>query len=137
MNNWYSTRFKAYRLFLLVALVVAFCMGTPASAQVTTSSILGSITDTAGAAIQNAAISVRDVDRNLTKKANSNELGIYRIDFLSPGNYTVSVSAPGFKTSVHSGIGLSAGVPAVGAVASNPARAPFVGKFDEVVVPAT
>jgi len=112
MNNWHSTRFKVYRLFLLLVLVVAFCMGNPVSAQVTTSSILGSITDTAGAAIQSAAISVRDVDRNLTKKVNSNELGIYRVDFLAPGNYTVSVSAPGFKTSVHSGISLSAGVPA-------------------------
>jgi len=112
MNNWHSTRFKVYRLFLLVALVVAFCMGNPVSAQVTTSSILGTITDSAGAAIQNAAISVKDVDRNLAKTVNSNEGGLYRVDFLLPGSYAVTVSAAGFKTSVHNGIILSAGVPA-------------------------
>jgi len=112
MNNWNLTRFKAYRLFLLLVVVVAFCMGNPVSAQVTTSSILGTITDTAGAVIQHAAISVTDVDRNLTKKVSSNEQGIYRVDFLQPGNYAISVSAAGFKTSVQNGISLSAGVPA-------------------------
>jgi hypothetical protein len=112
MNNWHSTIFRVYRLFLLVAIVVASCMGNPVWAQVTTSSILGSVTDTAGAVIPNAAISVRDVDRNLTKKVNSNEQGAYRVDFLLPGNYVVSVSAENFKTSVQNGISLSAGVPA-------------------------
>ena len=112
MNNWHSTKFKVYRLFLLLALVVGSWTGSPLSAQVTTSSILGSITDTGGAVIPNAAVSVRDVDRNLTKKVNSNEQGAYRVDFLLPGNYAVSVSAENFKTSVQNGISLSAGVPA-------------------------
>lgn len=112
MNNWHSTSFKVYRLFLLIALVIASTMGNSASAQVTTSSILGSITDATGAAIQNASITVKDIDRNLTKTAKSNEQGFYRVDFLVAGNYTVSVSAVGFKTTVQSGISLSAGVPA-------------------------
>jgi hypothetical protein len=87
-------------------------MGNPVCAQVTTSSIFGSVTDTAGAAIPNADVLVKDVDRNLTKTAKSNELGTYRVDFLLPGNYTVTVSVPGFKAFVHNGISLSAGVPA-------------------------
>jgi len=112
MKNWQSTSFRVHHLFLLVALVVATSMGNSASAQVTTSSIVGSITDATGAAVQHAVISVKDVDRNLTKTASSNEQGFYRVDFLLPGNYTVSVSATGFKTSVQNGISLSAGVPA-------------------------
>jgi hypothetical protein len=87
-------------------------MGNPVWAQVTTSSIIGSVTDTAGAALPNADVLVKDVDRNLTKTIKSNELGTYRVDFLLPGNYSVTVSVAGFKSAVRNGISLSAGVPA-------------------------
>ena len=80
-------------------------------AQVTTSSILGTVTDNSGAAIPNADISVRDVDRNLEKTAKSNDQGAYRLDFLLPGDYRVSISAPNFKTHIQNRISLNAGVP--------------------------
>jgi hypothetical protein len=112
MNNWHSTNFKVYRWFLLLALVVVCSTGSPLSAQVTTSSILGSVTDTSGAAIPNVDILVKDVDRNLTKTVKSNEQGAYRVDFLVSGNYSVTVSVAGFKSTVRNGISLSAGVPA-------------------------
>lgn len=93
----------------LLALLFSGCHW--ALAQVTTSSILGTVTDNGGAVIPNARISVTDVDRNLKKITTSNEVGNYRVDFLLTGNYSISVSGPGFKTYIQNGIALNAGVP--------------------------
>lgn len=97
--------------FVAIFLALLFSGGHWGMAQVTTSSILGTVTDNGGAVIANAKISVTDVDRNLTKTTTANEVGNYRVDFLITGNYSISVSAPGFKTYVQNGIALNAGVP--------------------------
>ena len=102
--------FRTHLLYTVLAVLISG--GLSMQAQVTTSSILGSVTDNSGAAIPNAEISVRDVDRNLEKTARSNDQGAYRLDFLLPGNYRVAVSAPNFKTQIQNRISLNAGVPA-------------------------
>lgn len=104
-----KTRFRKY--ILLILCLAVSVLANSASAQVTTSSILGVVTDPTGGAIPNAEVSVRDVDRNLTKTVTTNGSGEYRVDFLLTGNYTVSVSMTGFKTYVQNGITLNAGVP--------------------------
>ncbi len=100
------------RMFLAIALVELTFASHSGLAQVTTSSILGTVTDPSGAAIPGATVTVKDVDRNQTKTAVSNGQGTYRIDFLLTSSYRLSVSATGFKTYVQNGISLSAGVPA-------------------------
>ncbi len=111
MQNKQLMRLICTQLFLVVTLAVFLVVGSPAWAQVTTSSIVGTVTDQTGAAVQSANIAVRDVERNLTKTVTSNESGGYRVDFLLAGNYSVSVSAPGFKSYVQGGIALNVGVP--------------------------
>jgi hypothetical protein len=111
MQQKQRRRFIWNPLFLVVALAVFILAGTSAWSQVTTSSIVGSVTDATGAAVQSASISVKDVDRNLTKTVTANETGGYRVDFLLAGNYSATVSAPGFKTFVRNGITLNVGVP--------------------------
>ena len=97
----------------LVAFLLAllFSGSQCVQAQVTTGSILGTVSDQSGAVIPNAKVSVTDVDRGITKTVTTNSTGAYRIDFLLTGNYKVSVSAPGFKTYVQNGVTLNAGVP--------------------------
>ena len=97
----------------LVAFLLAFLFSGSqcVQAQVTTGSILGTVSDQSGAVIPNAKVSVTDVDRGITKTVTTNSTGAYRIDFLLTGNYKVSVSAPGFKTYVQNGVTLNAGVP--------------------------
>jgi hypothetical protein len=92
-------------------LAVFFIGGTSMQAQVTTASVLGTVTDASGAAIPNADISVRDLDRNQEKTTKANEQGGYRLDFLLPGDYRISISAPNFKTHIQNRISLNAGVP--------------------------
>src|SRR5512140_3236786 len=96
---------------LFFSLAVLVSSGTLMQAQVTTASILGTVTDNSRAAIPNAEISVKDLARNLERSTRANEQGGYRLDFLLPGEYRVSISSPNFKTHIQDRISLNAGVP--------------------------
>jgi hypothetical protein len=91
---------------LLVA-VLGFSLASAASAQVTTATIVGTITDSSGAALPGATVTARNVDTGFNRTAPSNEAGAYRLEFLPIGRYVVEVSLSGFKTATRSGIVLS------------------------------
>ncbi|HEY2040161.1 MAG TPA: carboxypeptidase regulatory-like domain-containing protein, partial [Edaphobacter sp.] len=82
-----------------------FCTG--AQAQLSTATLAGTITDTSGAAIPNASITLTQTATNFTRVAKSKEDGSYHEEFLPIGPYKISVTAPGFKTLDRSGISLS------------------------------
>ena len=68
-----------------------------AVAQSTTSGdIAGVITDTSGAAIPNATITIVSKTTAATKSLTSSGSGAYRASLLQPGSYTVRVEAAGF-----------------------------------------
>ena len=62
--------------------------------------ITGLITDSSGAAIPNVEVTAVDLQTGLETKATATASGLYRIPYLPPGNYRVSASLKGFKTSV-------------------------------------
>ena len=101
--------FRAKLLFPLLAVLISGV--PPMRAQVTTASILGTVTDSSGAAIPNADISVKDLARNQEKTTKTSDQGAYRHDFLLPGEYRVAISAPNFSTHVQKRVSLNAGVP--------------------------
>ena len=72
--------------------------------QAVTSTITGRLTDPAGAAVPNARVTVVSEDSGVKYESVSNELGLYRVGSLSPGNYRVEVEAPGFQHFVRTGI---------------------------------
>jgi len=104
-------RHSLIQKFLLLVLSVCIFQ-VIAYAQVTTTSVVGTVADTSSAAIPQAEVVITDVDRNQSKTARTDSQGAYRIDFLLTGNYMVTVSVPGFKKYVQHGIVLNAGVPA-------------------------
>jgi hypothetical protein len=77
--------------FLLLSL---FCI--PASAQYN-SNIQGVVSDPAGAAINGAAIQLRNVETGVTAADTTADSGNYRFNSLPPGNYVVSADAKGFR----------------------------------------
>jgi hypothetical protein len=85
-------RFK----FLLVTLL-CFC-GIPTYAQFK-ASIQGTVMDAQGNAVPTAQVSVTDQATQVSYHAVTNDQGFYRINELSPGSYTVTVEAAGFKKS--------------------------------------
>jgi hypothetical protein len=92
-------------------------------AQAVFGSIFGTVTDSSGAAIPNATVTVTDVDKQITQTVQSNGSGNYRIDRLVPDKYRVKVTADGFAAAETDGIDVVAnGAPKVDeslAIASN------------------
>ncbi|HET8550417.1 MAG TPA: TonB-dependent receptor, partial [Bryobacteraceae bacterium] len=85
------------RAVLLIAVVSILGFG---QAQVSSGDIHGTITDQSGGAIRGARVTAVDPDRGITRTAQSDDFGEYRIPLLPPGVYRVRAEAPGFSTTV-------------------------------------
>ncbi len=84
-----------------------FLVGSMAWGQVTTGTILGTVSDPSGAAVVNATVTITEVDKGTTVTRQTDETGSYSVPFLVPGNYKVTVEMQGFKKAEQSGINLS------------------------------
>jgi hypothetical protein len=95
----------------LIAALLGLAMASPlasvAGAQVTSATIVGTVTDASGAALPGATVTARNVDTGFTHTVPANDVGAYRLEFLPIGRYVVEVSLSGFKTAVRSGIVLN------------------------------
>ena len=101
-------KFFSYRSLQLVALaLLAIGFSIDASAQLSTATLSGTITDSTGAAIPGASITLTQTDTNYVRSAKSKDDGSYREEFLPVGPYKISVAASGFKTLDRSGITLT------------------------------
>lgn len=81
--------------FALFALLLAVPFG--AVAQVTTATIVGTVTDPGGSIVPGAQVTARNVDTGLTRTVTTSDVGTYRVEFLPIGKYTIDVSFTGFK----------------------------------------
>ena len=82
------------QLFKLATL----CLG--ASAAIfgqTLGEVTGQITDSSGAAIAGAAVTITSTTTNATRSALSTDAGVYVFPSLPPGIYNLRVEKPGFK----------------------------------------
>src|SRR5690242_17059600 len=81
---------------LLIAAAVALSIA-PSRAQVLFGSIVGTVTDSSGAAVPQAAVKVTNEETNETREVESNDAGGYVLSTLPAGTYTVSISKTGFR----------------------------------------
>lgn len=96
---------KRISLMLLIAVGACTVIGTPgpsstAWAQQAAGSITGTVVDPAGAAIPNATVTVRDVDRGTTWTTRTGQTGLFEFPQIPVGNVTVKVEAAGFPVEV-------------------------------------
>jgi len=93
----------------LVLLVLAVLAPSTAIAQLAgNGAISGTVTDPTGAVISNATITVVAVDTNQTTVRQTTSAGDYNVTPLPPGNYTVTVKAPGFESFVQQNVTVNA-----------------------------
>jgi hypothetical protein len=71
-----------------------------AMAQQAFGSIVGNVSDASGAAVAQAAVSVKETAKGVVFQTKTNASGIYTVDHLVPGDYVVTVEAPNFKKTV-------------------------------------
>jgi hypothetical protein len=88
----------------LLVLAVLVC-GT-ARAQESRGTILGRVTDPSGAVVPGATVEVVNVATNVRITSITNGAGEFRVPFLLPGRYSVTVSSTGFKTYVQPNVEL-------------------------------
>lgn len=72
-------------------------LASSAMAQTPTGTLHGTITDETGAVVPNAPVTVVNTGTNEKKDLKSDSAGRYVLPFVSPGVYTVSVAATGFR----------------------------------------
>ena len=81
----------------VVFCLVAMLFPNVLRAQLTTTAIYGRVTDANGGTIAGAQVAVTNTDTNLSRTAQTNADGEYRIEFLPVGNYRAEIAAQAFK----------------------------------------
>src|SRR5207253_1725207 len=74
-----------------------------------TGRIMGVVSDTTGAVIGGASVSVTDMQRGTTRRLVTDEAGAYNAPELIPGTYAVKVEFPGFRLIERQNIGIEVG----------------------------
>jgi hypothetical protein len=90
----------AVRVFLCVV-----CLAIPALGQ-TFGEITGKVTDSSGAVVPSATVTVTNVATSQVRQIETNETGNFTVPFLPPGSYRVQVEKTGFKTAARSDLRL-------------------------------
>jgi len=85
---------------LLSAVIAVVLLGVVAPAQTFRGTILGKVTDTSGAVIAGAKVSVRNTNTGLERTTESSADGSYSVPELPLGTYNVTVTQAGFQTLV-------------------------------------
>jgi Carboxypeptidase regulatory-like domain/TonB dependent receptor len=84
--------------------------------------ILGTVTDTAGAVVANARINVTNVATNVTNQTQTTSSGDFAVPFLPPGTYRVIVESSGFQKAITDSVTLLVGQQARVNVALKPGQ---------------
>lgn len=93
-----------FLLFLSLPFVSAGLWGQNVNA-----TLRGTVRDASGAVLQSASIKITNLEKGVSRSVATNETGDYVVLQLPPQNYSVSASAPGFKTRVNENFVLQVG----------------------------
>src|SRR6058998_1877994 len=93
--------------------ISVFVFSALAFAQITTGTISGTVTDSTGAVVPGVNVTLKSVEKGITRTVRTDEGGRYRAPELALGSYEISVEAGGFESVVRSGITLTVGREAV------------------------
>ena len=78
--------------------------GTRANAQATTATLVGTVTDTTGAALGNATVTITNQSTGQTYVHQTNDSGNYEFTLLPPGVYSMQVIDTGFSSTLTNGV---------------------------------
>ncbi len=91
---------RTFAGILACGLVVCFL----APSQTGTATLVGSVTDSSGAVIGGAQVTVVNTETSFHTETVTGSEGSYQVPYLSPGSYQITLEAPGFKRYVREGI---------------------------------
>jgi hypothetical protein len=105
-----SSKLKPFAVsFFALVLIHSVALHVDLQAQVAGGTISGTVVDTSGRFIANASVSITNTATGINRTVTTNEDGIYIAPNLLSASYELKFAAPGFKTEVRTGIGLTVG----------------------------
>jgi hypothetical protein len=113
-------------------LCLALVMPSRVSAQAL-SGINGTVTDSTGAAVAGATVTVTNVATGVSKTITTTSAGAYYITDLIPGTYNVKVEKSGFKTYVQQGVAVVGGATSTANATLQPGE---IAQSVEVIAPS-
>lgn len=94
-----NSRYAAWRFCLpLAAILVFLCAGLFAQTTISTGSIQGTVSDSSGAVLSGAKITITNKATGLSISTTTNGAGAFASGALTPAQYEVRVESQGFKT---------------------------------------
>ena len=106
-------RSAAYALFLALGLALTISAATKLAAQVGTGTISGVVTDSSGAVLSGAALTITNTATGVATSVTTNGQGHYTAPNLIVGEYEVKASKQGFQTQLVKQVRLTVGSTAV------------------------
>ena len=91
-------------LLALLPVLIASLATIQAHAQAVSATLVGTVTDSTGASVPGAKITIQELSTGISRDTVSNESGNYTFPDLTPGTYSVVVAANGFKKETRSSI---------------------------------
>ena len=92
-------RFTTISRLCAMAVVIALFVPSVVLAQSTTTGVIsGTVTDASGAVLPDVTVNLKSVDKGFTQATKTTTQGAYQFSLLEPGTYTITVTAPNFKT---------------------------------------
>src|SRR5437588_1813260 len=90
-----SGGFAPYRVLVAILALLAL-LAVPTFAQTEAGSISGTVTDSTGAVVPGATVTVKSTATGATRTATTNNTGLYNVTNLQPGTYDLTVEGKGF-----------------------------------------
>jgi hypothetical protein len=97
------------RLVFISCCLVSLFLAPASWAQGVQATLRGRVFDKSGAAVPNVQIEVKNTGTNVAVNTTSDSAGLYNAPYLTPGSYSITATASGFKTFVRNNLVLSVG----------------------------
>jgi Carboxypeptidase regulatory-like domain len=102
-----NTKLRYIAMFFAVTLALVLCI--PSVGQVIKGSISGSVVDPQGAVVSGAQVKAKNVETGVVITTTTDSAGLFRLNLLPVGTYSVEVASQGFKTASSNGVLVGAG----------------------------
>lgn len=100
---------RAKYIAVVILILFPLLVSVPARGQASGATLSGVVTDSSGATVANAIISIKNTATGITRRVSTDSAGFYSAPNLPPQVYEVTSSAQGFSTEVKPGIILTVG----------------------------
>jgi len=96
------------RTKLILVLAMLLGLGLAVQGQTSRGTVSGTVTDSSGAVVAGATVTLSSRETTLTRTATTNDSGFYRFDAVDLGNYSVTIESKGFGTLTKTNVVVSA-----------------------------